>query len=109
MILLRDDEWSGWSDREIAKRCRVSNRFVSTLRPEVSVNRSQIEPRKAQRGGTTYTMQTERINADRPRLERAEESPTDMVPWPTMPERVSREQEEPVAGSLALGVRLARR
>jgi hypothetical protein len=42
MTLLHDSEWSKWSDRQIAQQCGVSNRFVSNLRKEVSVNSTQI-------------------------------------------------------------------
>ena len=42
--LLRDEEWSKWSDREIARRCAVSDRFVNKMRPEVTANGSQLEP-----------------------------------------------------------------
>lgn len=34
LTLLRDEEWSAWSDREIARRCGVANSFVSSLRGE---------------------------------------------------------------------------
>lgn len=57
--LLRDEEWSKWSDREIARRVGVSNRFVSNMREEMvpSVNGSQTE-RVVERNGTQYTMKT---------------------------------------------------
>lgn len=36
-VLLDDEEWSTWSDREIAKQCDVSHTFVANLRkPEVA-------------------------------------------------------------------------
>ncbi len=53
-LLLADAEWSQWSDREIGKRCGVSNRFVGCMR-SASVNGSQIE-RKVKRGGAVYAM-----------------------------------------------------
>ena len=41
LTLLNDREWSGWSDREIARRCGVDNKVVARLRPEpVSEGRS---------------------------------------------------------------------
>jgi hypothetical protein len=51
MTLLHDSEWSKWSVRgawtcpyrQIAQQCGVSNRFVSNLRKEVSVNSTQID------------------------------------------------------------------
>jgi hypothetical protein len=33
-VLLRDPEWSQWSDREIARRCAVSDRMVNKLRAQ---------------------------------------------------------------------------
>lgn len=35
LVLLTDDEWSRWSDREIAKHCNVTHPFVSKIRKEV--------------------------------------------------------------------------
>jgi hypothetical protein len=56
LALLHDDEWRQWSDREIARRCAVSDRFVNGVRAELSANGSQIEKRRVQRNGTEYTM-----------------------------------------------------
>jgi hypothetical protein len=56
--MLNDQEWSGLSDSEIARRCAVSIRFVGTLRP--SLNRSKM-PRTVERNGKTYTMNTSAI------------------------------------------------
>jgi hypothetical protein len=62
--LLTDEEWAQWSDREIAMRCAVSHTFVATLRAELSGNGCQIPTtRKAERGGTVYTMHTGDIGA----------------------------------------------
>jgi hypothetical protein len=60
LTLLGDPEWSQWSDREIARLCAVSDRFVNGLRPQApSANRSQIEqPRTVSRGSSTYRMNT---------------------------------------------------
>lgn len=61
MRLLTDSEWGKWSDREIARQCAVSNRFVSDLRP-LSVNSSQMPvERKVTRNGKTYTQDTSKI------------------------------------------------
>lgn len=59
--LLRDDEWEQWSDREIAKRCKVTHPFVSKIRTELSGNDYQIQTRTVQRGGTTYQQNTGNI------------------------------------------------
>lgn len=56
MMLLRDAEWSQWSDREIARRTQTSQPFVSGLRRELSDNGYQMpEERLFRRGGETYT------------------------------------------------------
>lgn len=34
--LLRDPEWSRWTDREIARVCKVSHPFVAKMRPEAT-------------------------------------------------------------------------
>lgn len=63
ITLLGDEEWKQWSDREIARRCGVGNKFVSNVRAELyppSVFGTQIE-RKAERNGTTYTQNTANI------------------------------------------------
>jgi len=36
MTMINDIEWQQWSDREIAKICKVSNTFVSELRKKLS-------------------------------------------------------------------------
>lgn len=63
-MLLTDNEWRQWSDRSIAKKCSVSDRFVSTLRKTLSTNGRSVE-RLAERNGTTYSMNTTRIGTDR--------------------------------------------
>lgn len=62
MTLLEDAEWGAWSNREIARRCGVSDVFVGKLRDDASANGLQIAPeRKVERGGTTYTVDTSNI------------------------------------------------
>ena len=57
MTILEDKAWSGWSDREIARKCGVSNNFVSELRPYLSSDDRYNEPEPAERlverNGTT--------------------------------------------------------
>lgn len=43
MTLLEDDEWSHWSNIEIARRCGVSHKMVNSMRHEVEPGSS--EPR----------------------------------------------------------------
>lgn len=56
--LLRDDEWRGWSDREIARRVSVDHKTVAAVRLEL-VQRGEIpmsETVKVQRGNTEYVV-----------------------------------------------------
>ncbi|MGL4855254.1 MAG: hypothetical protein ACRC37_08405, partial [Lentisphaeria bacterium] len=58
MMLLNDSEWSLWSDRQIARECNVSNRFVSNVRKELE-EQGVIEERDQviyRQGGTTTKM-----------------------------------------------------
>ena len=43
-MLVADPEWSRWSDREIARQCRVSHTLVSVVRTELSGGACQIDP-----------------------------------------------------------------
>jgi uncharacterized protein (DUF3820 family) len=50
--LLEDDEWSGWSDREIARRCAVSPPLVALVREQLqreTYQREEAERIKAER------------------------------------------------------------
>lgn len=64
MTLLNDAEWVKWSDREIARHCKVSHELVRQMRPILTVNidsmnseRTFIHPKT----GQTATMQTANI------------------------------------------------
>ena len=69
-VLLRDEEWRQWSDREIGRRCAVHHSTVSEIRAEIyppSVGISQMDTtRTVQRGGQTYQQNTANIGANRP-------------------------------------------
>jgi uncharacterized ParB-like nuclease family protein len=65
--LLNDDEWSTWTDRDIAKRCHVSHPFVAKVRKAhaaVTGNGSSERTFKTKHG-TVATMKTAGINASR--------------------------------------------
>lgn len=59
LTLLEDTEWSTWSNREIARRCAVSEGFVRSLRTE----RSDDPVSYTTKHGTTATMNTAKIGA----------------------------------------------
>lgn len=80
--LLRDEDWSRWSDRDIARRAAVHNSYVSRLREELSVACRQMQPspeshtksdaprfptapdvRMASRNGKVYSIDTGRIGS----------------------------------------------
>jgi uncharacterized ParB-like nuclease family protein len=64
LILLEDEEWQRWSDRQIARHCGVAHPFVAKLRQELSGNGYQMpETRQVRRGDTSYEMDTSRIGA----------------------------------------------
>lgn len=62
-LLLKDEEWAAWSDREIARRCCVHHRTVAAVRDELSLDKSASEaPRTyTTKHGTEATMRTENI------------------------------------------------
>jgi ParB-like nuclease domain len=87
--ILRSEQWSGWSDREVGRQCRVSHPFVATVRrdhletcpdaapPEDAATASadpsatdapSVAPdrgRTVRRGGRRYRMNTARIGRGR--------------------------------------------
>lgn len=65
-LLLRDEEWSQWSDRKIAQTCGVSDRFVGNVRKDLSPNGSEMRPRKVERGGTVYEQKIANIGKAKP-------------------------------------------
>ncbi len=50
-LLLGDDEWSLWPDREVARHCGVSHTLVSRLRYEMGGNGCQKAPAEEEKGG----------------------------------------------------------
>ena len=80
--MLDDPEWSRWSDREIARRCRVGHALVSNMRGESSVHDGQIEDqqpstRTVTRSGTTYKQDTSNIGRPNPREVQPEDEGAD--------------------------------
>jgi hypothetical protein len=65
-VLLRDEEWSQWSDREIAKRCLVSHNFVSELRKVIAPPLSSDDSQRRRIGADGRTINTQNIGTNRP-------------------------------------------
>lgn len=65
-VMLRDDKWVKWSDREIARKCGVSDKTVGALRSELvaSAEIPHITARTVERGGTVYHQAARAADAD---------------------------------------------
>lgn len=64
LTLIQDPEWGKWSDREIARQCKVSDKTVASLRKSICGNSADTNlntERKVQRKGKTYTVNTTNI------------------------------------------------
>jgi ParB-like chromosome segregation protein Spo0J len=74
--LLKDREWSQWSDREIGRQCKVDHKTVARIRSELSGEIPQIQNpiRKVTRSGKTYNQNTRNIGRQRQRDEKLEET-----------------------------------
>lgn len=55
MVMLNDEAWARWSDREIARRCSVGHAMVSEMRP-ASLSSVDSERTYRTKHGTTSTM-----------------------------------------------------
>ena len=75
--LLRDEEWSKWSDHEIARRCMVAQSMVSNLRRSLNSEISEApttERTYITKHGTVATMQTGNIGSNQPQRTNTYES-----------------------------------
>jgi hypothetical protein len=89
-LMLADPEWQAWSNREIARQCRVSEFLVRTVRQELAPPQETEAPpaqtRKVTRGGKQFTMRTERIGAAaRTRAQAPAASGSALSPVPAAP------------------------
>ncbi|HHP7236630.1 MAG TPA: ParB N-terminal domain-containing protein [Desulfobacterales bacterium] len=62
--LLKDQEWARWSDGEIARRARVSQAFVSSVRRDLTQNGFEFPTERIGRNGRT--MDTSNIGSRNP-------------------------------------------
>ena len=63
LTLLNDEEWSQWSDREIARRCRVAQSMVTNRRRSLISEIGEPSPSRTYttKHGTTAKMKTGNI------------------------------------------------
>jgi hypothetical protein len=80
--LLRDEEWSKWSDREIARMCAVSQPLVSQIRKTLTDNIIS-EKTYTTKHGTTTTMDTSNVG----KKQAPEPEPEEERTQPPAPER----------------------
>lgn len=60
-MMLKDTEWSDWTQEKIAKCCAVSREFVSRLSKELNLTCDRSQVTYTTKHGTTATMQTGNI------------------------------------------------
>jgi hypothetical protein len=115
--LLRDDVWSKWSNREVARQCGVSKGFVGDVRAELTGARAPEEV-TARRGGTEYTVST--ANLAGPRTAPAEATPsgasrtsapeTEAAPPPSAPaDEAGGAEPHPADASAGAGIKVTDR
>jgi hypothetical protein len=77
--LLLDERWGKWSDREIARRCHVSEHTVAKLReslnPVTAQTRSEGRTYRT-KYGTTAKMKTGRVGKSKPKSDESQVAPT---------------------------------
>lgn len=60
--LLKDKEWAGWADREIARRCHVSHPFVAKVRADLEPATGNVSSKRTyRRNGQVQRMDTAAI------------------------------------------------
>ena len=61
--MLKDFEWGGWSDREIARQCNVSHTLVAAIRKEIGAEKTET---KYKQGGKIATRQEKPKQEEKP-------------------------------------------
>ena len=110
LLLLDDPEWSAWSDREIARRCAVSDRFVNGLRATLTANGSQSERTYVTRHGTVAKMDTAAIGKLQSAVATIRSMPVEALYQVTAEHHRRRQEEKKVRRDekeIALGERIA--
>jgi hypothetical protein len=102
IIMLRDLEWSDWSDREIAKHCHVSPMLVGNIRKELGLTKEET---KFERDGKEL-VQRPKIKAkiEEPEEESKEEWPFEMKPEEEMADAIAllKAENEALSDKLAV-------
>jgi hypothetical protein len=97
-IMLADDEWSKWSDREIARRCGVNNHMVADVRKSLTGSSPSDQPRNyTDKHGNTSAMNTAAIGKGGPVPQAKSQLPalTPSTPAPQRPTTSSPPEADP--------------
>ena len=97
LTLLFDEEWSFWSDREIAQRCRVHHKLVGKLRSNLTGESASENRTYRTKHGSVATMNTANIGKSPAKPAEIETQPAgeqEMVRW----DPVNRRWIDPWAG-----------
>jgi hypothetical protein len=93
--LLKDAEWSGWSNREIARACGVSDVFVGKVRESLTANvcsdATPVGRTYTTKHGTEAVMKTAEIG----RKGEREKAPSETASKPTAPAAPAPKQTDP--------------
>ncbi len=104
LTMLEDEEWSEWSDREIAKQCGVGNEMVSRIHRSLCDSHSENtvpKPRSYKsKHGTLARMKTSNINRHR---NRGADSPNPVrQPRPALAQTHLNLPHDPIYGARAI-------
>ncbi len=78
LTLLKDKEWSRWTDRFIAEQCRVSQPFVSAIRKELTDNGYKFPKKRTTTNGRK--MNVAQIGSNRGRNPQQTQAPVKSAP-----------------------------
>lgn len=97
-MLLRDPVWSTWTDREIARQCRVSNNFVSTQRTRLingGVLKREDKRKRKDKHGNVSEINTEKIGKSTKREKLTPEQKKVATETKASVERQAKAKDEP--------------
>ncbi len=85
LLLLADEEWSQWSNAEIARRCACSESYVRSLtKGGDRASSHSAKMRTVTRKGKTYRQNTARIGKSTPKAKAKRETPAKTVFKPVL-------------------------
>lgn len=95
MVLLRDEEWSQWSNYEIARCAKCSEAYVRKIKKDEGFDTTHSAQYTHPKTGTVATMNTANIGASRQQPERAAAKVEDRTPQQLIEEKLKEWGKEP--------------